>query len=52
MTERVRHLIGHNFSQFQAFSGRFVKKAPENYSKIIHIYSKNEAFYEWFTYSG
>ena len=26
MTEHIRHLIGHKFSQFQALSGQFVKK--------------------------
>ena len=26
MTERICHLIGHKFSQFQALSGHFVNK--------------------------
>ena len=37
MTERIYHLIGHNFSQFQILFGHFVYKKNEIISSFLGL---------------
>ena len=41
MTKRICHLIGHTFSQFQAFSGHFVKKKLSSILGFKEIYQQS-----------